>query len=479
GRRPVNQHPRPRPKPRKRAAVPKGVAPTASAQHPASALGRVDPAPEWLHAATPDEFLPSRTRWSQTGGFILLLALTGLVVLSGMLNYRVTVDAHATVRPAGELRIVQAGADGAVRRILVAQNQHVQEGEVIAYIDDSRLQTRKHQLESAVIKVFEQREQADAQLTALDRQVEAEQELLARSLSAAESGLSLVRRQHREKTQTAAAEEQEAEALLDFAREDLSRYATAAAQGIVSELELKQREANLKSAEARLAQVRAALNPSEDEIDIAEEKILQTRAAGEANRAKFSKERQGLLDRRVQLHTQLADRQQDLEQVDVEIERASIRTPVSGIVQVLTLRNPGQVVAEGELVARIAPLDSDVQLKAMVARRDIAKVEVGQSVHVRISACPYPDYGTLRGMVVAVSPDTIAPEQQARSASLQMSHDASTGYEVTVRPESGVLTHAGQRCFIQPGMEGQAEILSRKETILQFFLRKARLIADV
>lgn len=444
-----------------------------------SVLDMADPAPEWLHAATPDEFLPSRTRWSKFGGFVLLLAFTGLVVLSGVLRYRVTVEAHATVRPTGELRIVEAGADGVVRRILVTQNQQVAEGDVVAYVDDSRLQTKKTQLEGAIVKGIEQLEQLDAQFTALDRQVEAEREFLARSLSAAESVLSLARRQHRETTEATAAEEQEAEALRDFARDELSRYRVAASEGVVSELELKQREANLKSAEARLAQVRAALNPSKDEINIAREKILQTRASGEAAMAKFSKERQGLLDRRVQVQTELADHREELAQVDIEIDRTAIRAPVPGIVQVLTLRNPGQVVAEGELVARIAPLDSAMQLKAMVARRDVGKVEVGQSVHVRISACPYPDYGTLRGVVVAVSPDVIAPEQQTHSASLEMSHDALTGYEVTVRPESNMLTHAGQQCFIQPGMVGQAEILSRKETILQFFLRKARLVTDV
>ena len=54
-----------------------------------------------------------------------------------------------------------------------------------------------------------------------------------------------------------------------------------------------------------------------------------------------------------------------------------------------------------------------------------------------------------------------------------------TGYEVTARPEVLVLEDAGRSCKIQTGMEGRVDIVSREETVLQFLLRKARLITDV
>ena len=61
------------------------------------------------------------------------------------------------------------------------------------------------------------------------------------------------------------------------------------------------------------------------------------------------------------------------------------------------------------------------------------------------------------------------------------SHNAAVGsfYEATIEPENLTLGRGKHSCAIQLGMEGTADIISREETVLQFFFRKARLIADV
>jgi multidrug efflux pump subunit AcrA (membrane-fusion protein) len=50
---------------------------------------------------------------------------------------------------------------------------------------------------------------------------------------------------------------------------------------------------------------------------------------------------------------------------------------------------------------------------------------------------------------------------------------------VTIKPETLVLGKGKNPCHIQLGMEGRVDIVSREETVLKFFLRKARLIADL
>jgi multidrug efflux pump subunit AcrA (membrane-fusion protein) len=99
-----------------------------------------------------------------------------------------------------------------------------------------------------------------------------------------------------------------------------------------------------------------------------------------------------------------------------------------------------------------------------------------------VSACPYPDYGTLNGKVQAISPDAIAPQKNATNESTTASPKASAPgafYEVTIEPEALVLGKGKNQCHIQLGMDGRADIISREETVLRFFLRKARLIADL
>ena len=430
-----------------------------------------DPNPELLHVAGPEEFLPPINWWITLGGLVLLATLGASVVLAGVLKYRVTVRAPATVRPAGELRIVQSATEGTVLSIAVEANQAVQEGDVIAYIDGSRLRTKQSQLQGNIQQATQ--DQIGSQILAIDSQIAAETDLLNRTIAAAEAELDLNQRQYRDKLITTTSEVQEAEAALEFAREELAGYRELNRGGLVPELELKRKEALMKAAEARLNQVKAGLDPSTAQVEMAKQKITQERARGEATIARLRKEREQLIERQGEIQNQVSSDRDELRQIEVEISHTVIRAPTSGIIQELTLRNKGQVVSSGEIIARIAPSDSPLEVKAFVASQDIGQVEIGQTVHVRVSACPYPDYGTLKGTVSAISPDVMLTDAS------QGRRGQGAVYEVTIRPESLTLRAVGGECTIQSGMEGRAEIVSREEAVLQFFLRKARLLADL
>ena len=438
-----------------------------------------DSNPAMLHVATPDEIFPQVSSWSRVGGTILVTAFVAMLVLSSVLRYKVTVKAQAAIRPAGELRIVQAQVEGPILNILVTQDQRIDEGSAIAFVDDSHLRTEQSKLQTALDNTSLQVAQLQAQLNALDRQIGAEQDLLQRRQSTAQAELRLKEREREQLVATTAADVREAQAKVDLAREELSRYTTLAEKGIVSDLELRERQAKLSSAEAQLTRVEAALNPSDAEIEIASENIVQQRARGEATLAMLLRERQQLLQRMSENQTSFENYEEDLRQIAADISRAVIRAPVSGVIQEFTLRNKGQVVQEGELVARIALADNALEVKAFVAIQDIGDVAVGQPVFMRVSACPYPDYGTLQATVTAISPDAITSQDAGRLVERGARLGSTTVYEVTARPEVLTLVDAGRSCKSQAGMEGRADIVSKEETVLQFLLRKARLITDV
>ena len=125
----------------------------------------------------------------------------------------------------------------------------------------------------------------------------------------------------------------------------------------------------------------------------------------------------------------------------------------------------------GDEIAQIAPRDAPLVIKAFVASTDIDKVKTQQNVQIRVSACPYPDYGILQGTVSAVAPDVFMSQNQS-------SGEMNT-YEVTIKPESLKLQAGNQQCMLQAGMEGTADILSKEETLLQFILKKARLLTNI
>jgi hypothetical protein len=136
-----------------------------------------------IRPATPDQFLPAIGKLPVLGGLVLLMAFGGAIALARVLKYKVTVKAPATVRPVGELRIVQSAMEGMVKRIAVESNQTVKEGEPIAIIDDLRLRTKKNQLEGSIQQTEHQLRQLTSQLFALNRQIEAEAEQANRTIA--------------------------------------------------------------------------------------------------------------------------------------------------------------------------------------------------------------------------------------------------------------------------------------------------------
>ncbi len=441
-----------------------------------------DSNPDLLRPVESDEFLPPIGLWSTLTGLILVGTVSAAITLAFVIKYNVTVKAEGTVRPTGELRIVQAATEGSIESILVRENQVVNGGDAIAIIDNSRLRTQRNQLLGNISLSKLQQAQIKSQLTALDTQRAAESNLMTRSIASAQADLSRNQRSYKDLQTTTASEVQAAEASLELAKEEMKRYQQLANTGAIAVLQVKEKEQAFKVAQSTLRGARAALNPSVAPVVIATEQIAQERARGLATLATLNKEEANLIQSQVEIQNQLNRDRRELEQIAIELSRTVIRTPDSGTIFKLDLRNRGQVVRLGESIAQIAPSNASLVVKARVVGQDIAKVKVCKQkkvsdcvegkVQLRFATYPYPDYGTLKGAVRAIAPDAITPQISGVGA-------ATPYYEVTIEPEKRYLVKSDRQYFIQPGIDVTADIISREETVLTFILRKARLLTDL
>jgi len=618
------------------------------------------PIPEELPTLEANEFLPHIGKWTSIGGVVVFSIFIVGVVLTSVLKYNVTVKVPATIRPVGELRLVQSLINGKILKISVAENQMVAEGQAIAYIDDSRLQTQKSQLQNLIQQSQLQLNKIDAQLGEIDAQITAQtnlndrttiaaqaelsgtqrnyadqqvkatadmtqaqsaltlariqkdrlqreklltatvreteaalqlarvqsdrlqrEKLLKTTVDEAERGLKLAREQRDrlrrdrllrttvQETQTAlnlakaqqerlqreqllaktvqeaetalnlarvqrdrlqqdrvlTATVQEAEAALSLARVQRERLQPIVASGaiarsffeekdqavisaearleqakanaknlleekeqavIAAEAKLEQAKANAKNlqeekdqaltvAQTNLAKARTAINPNDANVTVASERIKQEQARGEVTLAALKKERETLLQQRLEFQKQLDRNRKELQQAENDLKQSIVRAPIAGTVLQLNLRNPGQVVQPSEAIAQIAPLNAPIQIKANVQAQDINKVKPGQQVQMQVSACPYPDYGTLKGTVKTIAPDALP----VANNNPQTTTAKATAYEVIVEPQTPYVGRGDRQCQLKTGMQGKADIISRRETVLRFILRKARLIADL
>ncbi|NEU82059.1 HlyD family efflux transporter periplasmic adaptor subunit [Nostoc sp. UIC 10630] len=441
-----------------------------------------DPSPDLIRPIHSDQFLPSISLWTTLGGLFLVGTVGATITILAVTEYNVTVKAPATIRPSGDIRLVQTAEEGTVTKILVQENQLVKQGDPIATIDNSQIETKKNQIADNIQQNKQQFQQIAYQIKALQAQITAESNSRQRAIASLQADLSRNQRDYKDRQITTQTQVQEAQASVELAREELQRYRELANTGAIATLQIKEKEQAFKAALARWQRAKVGLNPSSANVAIAQEKIAQEQAIGESTLASLNKEQEELIRRQVEIQNQINSAQKDLKQVFIKLDKTIIRASEAGTILKLELRNPGQVVRLGDEIAQISPNSAALVVKARVATQDIAQVRLCKAakvadcqdgkVELRVSAYPYPDYGTLPGAVRVITADTIVSQNSRHSS-------VASYYEVTIEVEKLYLEKGNYSYQIQAGMEVRADIICHKETILTFLLRKARLLTDL
>ena len=451
-----------------------------------------------------DNSLPPISIWTSLTGVFLIGTVITSIFLSSWVKYNVTVKAAAIIRPVGETRVVQSKIEGTVKSILVKENQIVKQGEIIALLDTEQLLIKQSQLEESIKQSKLQILQIYAQNRTLNNQIMAEKRVIERVVGSAKEDLLRSKREYEERKintegelmtaevniQKELVDLQKAEADLEFAKVDRDRYQQLAQIGAIGNREFEQKQLVVQQttltlqaakkavdiAKIKVKSNKAAINPTTAMVKIAQERIAQETARGEANIAALNKEREGLIQRLVEIQTQIKQSQKELQQVETQRRSSVILATSNGIIFKLNLRNSGQVVRVGESIAEVVPDSPSLVIKAIIPTAEINKIAISQKVQLRVDACPYPDYGIANGTVKTISPDAITPQNKDTTTT---NSPGISYFEATIQPESNSFGINGHKCLLQSGMNATADIISREETALQFMLRKARLITDL
>ena len=363
--------------------------------------------------------------WVRLAGAVLVGSFLAAVALMAMWPYRVVVRASGSARPSGETSLVHAPREGRVGEIRIQPNQLVEQGEVLAVLDPADLQGRERKLQQG--------------RSALERQLASQ------------------RRENLAAIQGAQLEVEKARATFDLARSEYQRYSQLVSVGAASREQMEEKAASLSVAQSNLAK--------------AGRDVEQQQSRGETAMAMLAQ--------------QLADNRAEQAQLSRDLGRTLVRAPVSGVVFSVALRNPLQVVAAGQELARIAPRATELLVKVVVASQDIANVEAGQRADLRLAGCPFPDFGTLPARVVSVAPDALGssaaldPGLSPPAVGLGTAGAGSSGYVVTLRPDRTELRTSSRSCELRMGMDLTADITTRVETVLRFLLRKTRLLVGL
>ena len=117
-------------------------------------------------------------------------------------------------------------------------------------------------------------------------------------------------------------------------------------------------------------------------------------------------------------------------------------------------------VMAGERVATVVPGKVEsIICRAEVSSTDIAKVETGQPVHIKLSGFPYMEHGMLAGQVKSIS---LVPEED--------------GYIVEIGLREGMVSNYSEQLKLVQEMDGTAEIITREMRMIYRFINPLKML---
>lgn len=139
--------------------------------------------------------------------------------------------------------------------------------------------------------------------------------------------------------------------------------------------------------------------------------------------------------------------------------RTVVRAPLPGRVNRVLVTTVGSAVGPGAPLVEIVPSEETLLVETMVRPQDIGWVRMGQKAKVAITAYDPSVYGSLDGVVTAISPDATLNEKTGESF-----------YTVQVRTSSNALVRNGRKLAIGTGMVADVSLLGDKRSILAYIL---------
>jgi membrane fusion protein, hemolysin D len=136
----------------------------------------------------------------------------------------------------------------------------------------------------------------------------------------------------------------------------------------------------------------------------------------------------------------------------------TLRAPVDGSVQQLTVHTIGGVVPAAQPLMLIVPKEDKVEVEGYVENRDIGFVSEGQSAQVKVDAFDYTKHGMIHGLVDSISRDAVDDEKRGPIFKTNVSLDRMS------------IDVDGHQMLLTPGMTVQIEIKTGTRRVIEYVL---------
>lgn len=389
------------------------------------------------------------------------LTFLALIIWISIARVDEVVTGQGVAKPVSGTQIVQAVDGGMVEEILVKESQHVDKGDVLVKINETRysssLQERNTNVGALVVKKnrlealtqnrpFIVSEKLRKEMPDI---VEQERNLYNTSLEQRQASIKIageLARQRRQELIEAKSRLSQLNSACELAENEMRATKGLLKSGAVSELEVIRLEKDVSRAKADRNQAKAQITRTVSAIREAESQIRET------NLRFINAWRNELTATLRELET-LKEGSKALED---RVSQAEIKAPSSGTIKRLFVNSEGAVLMPGGAVAEIVSNKDELIVEAKVTPEKRSFIKPGMNVVVKFTSYEFSVYGGLPGKVEYVGPDTITDP------------NGFTYYTVRVKTDE---TSFGKNRPVLPGMIAQVDIITGNRTILSYILR--------
>jgi hemolysin D len=220
---------------------------------------------------------------------------------------------------------------------------------------------------------------------------------------------------------------------------------------VEAQKELEVQRAHLKEAEAAIAATVEQRNHTASEF----ERTLSSELAEAERKA--------------------AGLREDIVKAEEKKKLQHLVSPVDGIVQELRVHTIGGVVTPAQPLLVVVPLDSQIEIEAMISNQDIGFIEEGQEAQIKVDTFNFTRYGLLSGRIVHVSSDAVTSEQGKDRPQRSGDREASKApqdlaFAARVSLDAKAMQIDNRLVSLTPGMAVTVEVKTGRRRIIAYLL---------
>jgi adhesin transport system membrane fusion protein len=400
---------------------------------------------------------------------IIIIAVAFVVMLIWMAfsELDTSVRASGKVIPSSQIQKIQSLEGGVVSEILVREGDAVSINQPLMKISDLSFSGsyEENRIRYLELKARSVRLKAETNATSFgsDDQVAAAMPSLLVSegrlfdtnqaeLNQSVGMLSEQVKQAKSQLMEAAAREKQLARNAALLKREVAITEPLVASNIVSEVDYLQLQTKQSDAEGELESLRLSIPRLKSIIAESESKIKYSQLEFRNIARKELNEIESEVSRLEETQIALADR----------VARTTLRSPVNGTVKRILSNTIGGVIRAGGDIIEVVPSEDSLLVEIQIKPADIANVEVGHLCRVKFTAYDFAIHGSLKGELKYISADTITEE------------DGTSYYIARVVPAQSYLGSEDVQLPIKVGMTAEVDIITGKNTILNYLLKPIR-----